>query len=97
MKSEEDKKTEKLTVGESDHSAEPTVTNILEKRSIETLSAGVQIEYLCVWNGKVNSKMWVSRRLLLNEEAINLDTRKLKISEILATYSFDQYNNTTIQ
>ena len=30
-------------------------------------------------------------------EAINLDTRKLKISEILATYSFDQYNNTTIQ
>ena len=30
-------------------------------------------------------------------EAINLNTRKLKISEILATYSFDQYNNTTIQ
>ena len=30
-------------------------------------------------------------------EAINLDTRKLKISEIPATYSFDQYNNTTIQ
>ena len=30
-------------------------------------------------------------------EAKNLDTRKTKISEILATYTFDQYNNTTIQ
>jgi|TARA_Y200000002_G_scaffold375964_1_gene379098 Lon protease-like protein len=30
-------------------------------------------------------------------ETKNLDTRKTKISEILATYSFDQYNNTTIQ
>ena len=30
-------------------------------------------------------------------EAKNLDMRKTKISEILTTYSFDQYNNTTIQ
>ena len=30
-------------------------------------------------------------------EAKNLDSRKTKISEILATYTFDQYNNTTIQ
>ena len=30
-------------------------------------------------------------------EAKNLDLRKNKISEILKTYSFDQYNNTTIQ
>ena len=30
-------------------------------------------------------------------EAKNLDARKTKISEILSTYSFDQYNNTTIQ
>ena len=30
-------------------------------------------------------------------EAKSLNTRKNKISEILTTYSFDQYNNTTIQ
>ncbi len=30
-------------------------------------------------------------------EAKNLDIRKTKISEILATYTFDQYNNTTLQ
>ena len=30
-------------------------------------------------------------------EAENLNIRKTKISEILTTYSFDQYNNTTIQ
>lgn len=30
-------------------------------------------------------------------EAKNLDVRKTKIAEILTTYSFDQYNNTTIQ
>ena len=30
-------------------------------------------------------------------EAKNLDVRKNKISEILKTYTFDQYNNTTIQ
>ena len=30
-------------------------------------------------------------------EAKNLDIRKNKISEILTTYSFDQYNNNTIQ
>ena len=30
-------------------------------------------------------------------EAKNLDTRKTKIAEILTTYSFDQYNNTTVQ
>ena len=30
-------------------------------------------------------------------ETKNLDSRKTKISEILTTYSFDQYNNTTIQ
>ena len=30
-------------------------------------------------------------------EAKNLNARKTKISEILTTYSFDQYNNTTIQ
>ncbi len=30
-------------------------------------------------------------------EAKNLNLRKVKISEILTTYTFDQYNNTTIQ
>ena len=30
-------------------------------------------------------------------EAKNLDIRKTKIAEILTTYSFDQYNNTTVQ
>ena len=30
-------------------------------------------------------------------ETKNLDVRKTKISEILATYTFDQYNNTTVQ
>ena len=30
-------------------------------------------------------------------EAKNLDTRKSKIAQILKTYTFDQYNNTTIQ
>ena len=30
-------------------------------------------------------------------ESKNLNSRKLKISEILTTYTFDQYNNTTIQ
>ena len=30
-------------------------------------------------------------------EAKNLDIRKTKISEILSTYTYDQYNNTTIQ
>ena len=30
-------------------------------------------------------------------EAKNLETRKSKIAEILTTYTFDQYNNTTIQ
>ena len=30
-------------------------------------------------------------------EAKNLDIRKNRIAEILATYTFDQYNNTTIQ
>ena len=30
-------------------------------------------------------------------EAINLDLRKNKIAEILSTYTFDEYNNTTLQ
>jgi len=30
-------------------------------------------------------------------EAKNLDVRKIKIAEILTTYTFDQYNNNTIQ
>ena len=30
-------------------------------------------------------------------EARNLDTRKNKIAEILSTYTYDQYNNTTLQ
>ena len=30
-------------------------------------------------------------------EAENLDTRKEKISQILSTYTFDNYNNTTVQ
>jgi len=30
-------------------------------------------------------------------EAINLDLRKDKIAEILSTYTFDEYNNTTLQ
>ena len=38
---------------------------------------------------------WEEKQALL--EAKNLDVRKTKISEILATYTFDQYNNTTVQ
>ena len=34
-------------------------------------------------------------RILL--EAKNLDIRKDKISQILSTYTFDDFNNTTIQ
>ena len=30
-------------------------------------------------------------------EAVNLDLRKNKIAEILTTYTFDEYNNTTLQ
>ena len=30
-------------------------------------------------------------------EAINLEIRKKKIAEILNTYTFDEFNNTTIQ
>ena len=30
-------------------------------------------------------------------EAKNLDVRKTKIAEILKTYNFDKYNNTTLQ
>jgi uncharacterized protein len=30
-------------------------------------------------------------------EAKNLDTRKTKIAEILNTYTYDQYENTTVQ
>jgi Lon protease-like protein len=30
-------------------------------------------------------------------EAVNLDLRKHKIAEILSTYTFDEYNNTTLQ
>ena len=30
-------------------------------------------------------------------ESKSLKSRKTKISEILTTYSFDQYNNTTVQ
>ena len=30
-------------------------------------------------------------------EAVNLDLRKNKISQILSTYTFDEYNNTTLQ
>ena len=30
-------------------------------------------------------------------EARNLDNRKSKIAEILATYTYDNYNNKTIQ
>ena len=30
-------------------------------------------------------------------EAKNLENKKTKISEILTTYTFDEYNNTTIQ
>ena len=30
-------------------------------------------------------------------ETVNLDERKKKISEILSTYTFDDFNNTTIQ
>ena len=35
------------------------------------------------------------RQVLL--EAVNLDLRKNKIAEILTTYTFDKYNNTTLQ
>ena len=30
-------------------------------------------------------------------EAKNLDIRKIKISEILRTYTYDNFNNTTLQ
>ena len=35
------------------------------------------------------------KQVLLEAESLNI--RKTKIAEILTTYSFDQYNNTTIQ
>ena len=35
------------------------------------------------------------KHVLLEEK--NLEIRKTKISEILTTYTFDQFNNTTIQ
>ena len=60
--------------------------NALEKQSLsETINALAMASPFSI----------EEKQILL--EAINLDTRKLKISEILATYSFDQYNNTTIQ
>jgi hypothetical protein len=30
-------------------------------------------------------------------EAVNLNERKIKISEILSTYTYDVFNNTTLQ
>ena len=30
-------------------------------------------------------------------ESVNLNIRKQKISEILSTYTFDEFNNTTLQ
>ena len=30
-------------------------------------------------------------------ESVNLHNRKQKISEILSTYTFDEFNNTTLQ
>ena len=60
--------------------------NALEKQSLsETINALAMASPFSI----------EEKQILL--EAINLNTRKLKISEILATYSFDQYNNTTIQ
>ena len=60
--------------------------NALEKQSLsETINALAMASPFSI----------EEKQILL--EAINLDTRKLKISEILATYSFDQYNNTTLQ
>ena len=38
---------------------------------------------------------WSEKQVLL--EAINLNVRKNKISEILSTYSFNDYHNTTLQ
>ena len=35
------------------------------------------------------------KQILLESKSLNI--RKTKIAEILTTYSFDQYNNTTIQ
>ena len=35
------------------------------------------------------------KQILLEAKSLNI--RKTRISEILSTYSFDQYNNTTIQ
>ena len=36
-------------------------------------------------------------KVILPKISSNLEVRKSKIAEILTTYTFDQYNNTTIQ
>ena len=60
--------------------------NALEKQSLdETINALAMASPFTI----------EEKQVLL--EAKNLDSRKTKISEILATYTFDQYNNTTIQ
>ena len=60
--------------------------NALEKQSLdETINALAMASPFTI----------EEKQVLL--EAKNLDLRKTKISEILATYTFDQYNNTTIQ
>ena len=60
--------------------------NALEKQSLdETINALAMASPFTI----------EEKQMLL--EAKNLDLRKTKISEILTTYTFDQYNNTTIQ
>ena len=52
-------------------------------------------------NQTINTLSMASPFTLEEKQALletkNLDTRKTKISEILRTYTFDQYNNNTIQ
>ena len=60
--------------------------NALEKQSLdETINALAMASPFTI----------EEKQVLL--EAKNLNLRKTKISEILATYTFDKYNNTTIQ
>ena len=72
--------------------------NIFEKRGLIINWKGLEKQSL---DETINALAMASpftleeKQVLL--EAKNLDNRKNKISEILKTYTYDQYNNTTIQ